>query len=129
MAGTVTETNRRIGSYTSNPNLVNSMTLSWTSDSSGDATATTGAIFGTILRVATNPGATAPTDNYDVTLSDADGFDILYGLGANRDTANTESISPVDPVSGVPPVVAGPLSLSVSSAGASKVGTVVIYYR
>lgn len=32
----------------------------------------------------------APTDNYDITLVDGDGIDRLQGVGANRDTANSE---------------------------------------
>lgn len=48
------------------------------------------AFDGRILSLTTDPGATAPTDNWDVVLNDADGFDLLGGAGANRDTANTE---------------------------------------
>jgi hypothetical protein len=47
-------------------------------------------IEGRLLALITNPGATAPTDNYDITLEDADGIDRLQGVGANRDTANSE---------------------------------------
>lgn len=47
-------------------------------------------IDGTLLAIETNPGAVAPTDNYDITLVDADGLDRLGGVGADRDTANTE---------------------------------------
>lgn len=47
-------------------------------------------IDGTIIGVITNPGSTAPTDNYDLTLVDQDGLDRLGGVGANRDTANSE---------------------------------------
>lgn len=45
---------------------------------------------GRILSLTTDPGATAPTDNWDIALNNADGFDVLGGAGANRDTANTE---------------------------------------
>lgn len=47
-------------------------------------------IDGTILGISTNPGSTAPTDNYDIVLLDADGADRLGGVGANRDTSTTE---------------------------------------
>jgi hypothetical protein len=47
---------------------------------------------GRIAELTTNPGTTAPTDNYDLTLIDAEGADRLQGVGANRDTANTESV-------------------------------------
>jgi len=48
------------------------------------------AFEGHLLSIITDPGATAPTDNYDITLPDANGFDRLQGVGANRDTAVTE---------------------------------------
>ena len=60
-------------------------------DGSVTATAlTTGKLDGYLIAIETNPGATAPTDNYDITLPDSDGIDVLQGLGANRDTANSE---------------------------------------
>jgi hypothetical protein len=47
-------------------------------------------IEGRLIALITNPGAVAPTDNYDITLEDSDGLDRLQGTGANRDTANSE---------------------------------------
>lgn len=47
-------------------------------------------IDGTIIGIETNPGTTAPTDNYDITLVDPDGLDRLGGAGLDRDTATTE---------------------------------------
>ena len=32
---------------------------------------------GCIAKVNTNPGSTAPTDNYDITLTDDDGVDLM----------------------------------------------------
>lgn len=51
---------------------------------------------GRILDIISNPGATAPTDNYDVALLDGDGFDLLGGAGADRDTAVTERAAVTD---------------------------------
>ncbi len=34
-------------------------------------------------RIVVNPGATAPTVNSDITLTDADGVDVLGGAGTN----------------------------------------------
>ena len=45
---------------------------------------------GELIAIETNPGGTAPTDQYDITLEDAEGLDILQGVGANRATATTE---------------------------------------
>ena len=50
-------------------------------------------ISGKLLALETNPGATAPTDNYDIALDDAEGHDVLEGKGVNRDTATTEKVS------------------------------------
>ena len=44
---------------------------------------------GRILSITTNPGV-APTALYDITLDNADGFDILGGAGANLSATATE---------------------------------------
>jgi hypothetical protein len=50
---------------------------------------------GYIIKMVTDPGATAPTDDYDITLIDATtGADLMGGEGANRDTANSEEAVP-----------------------------------
>lgn len=131
MAGTVTITQPRAGA-----GGIKRVVFTWTSDASGNATGTTGnAIDGEIVRVVTNPGATAPSDNYDVVITDADGVDVLGGAGANRDTANSEQTIPLLETTvgaatyGNRIVVDGPLSLSISNAGDSKQGVVTVYYR
>jgi len=43
-----------------------------------------------LYSIETNPGDTAPTDNYDLTVTDADGLDVLWAKGYNRDEADTE---------------------------------------
>lgn len=137
MAGTVTETRTRAsGEYRNDMfPLVTRIELAWTSDSSGNATYTTAGVNGTILRFVTDPGSTAPTDNYDVTLSDENGVDVLSGLGANRDASNTEESLPYITVTDgtnsalYPRSVAGPLSLSISNAGSAKQGSLILYVR
>ena len=47
-------------------------------------------IGGRLVQMITDPGGTAPQDNYDIVLTNG-GADMLLGGGANRDTANTES--------------------------------------
>ena len=129
MAGTVTETSSPGAAYRKPTDQINRVVVSWTSHTDGTADGTVNGINGTILRVVTNPGAAAPTDGYDVTLTDEDGIDVLAGLGADRDTANSENIVPLDVTSGLPFVVAGALTLSVTNAGSQKNGTVSIYFR
>lgn len=129
MAGTVTVTYNET-------RTVKSVIWAWTSDASGDVSGTdTKPISGEILRVVTNPSATAPSDNYDVVINDADGVDVAGGVLANRDTSNSEQIVPViETVVGSNTYasrvfVDGPLSLVVSNAGNAKQGVVTLYYR
>jgi hypothetical protein len=81
---------------------IRKMIVTWTSATDGSVSHTITGVNGEIYRVTTDPSATAPTDNYDITLTDEDGVDVLVGLGANRDTATTESISPGIAVTNVP---------------------------
>lgn len=69
------------------------ITCAFTSAADGSQTQAV-TIRGTIMRVVTNPGATAPTDDWDMTLPDSDGVDLFAGQGANRDTANSEHFVP-----------------------------------
>lgn len=124
---------------------VRKVIIDWTSDAStGAVTATTGKIVGRLLKVVTDPGATAPTDNYDIAITDEKGIDVLSGLAgtggtdpslANRDTANTELAylvaenSLTDAVHGSQPYVCDALSVAVTNAGNSKQGQIIIYYE
>lgn len=107
----------------------NSLTLSMTSDTDGSVEYTTQAVRGVIHRVTTNPGSTAPTDNWDITVSDENGIDVLASLGANRDTTNSETVFPVDTTSGFPFAVSEPLAVAVTNAGDSKTFSLTIYFR
>jgi len=49
-------------------------------------------VEGILWDLETNPGATQPTDDYDVTVIDAEGHDVLESAGLNRDTLNTEKV-------------------------------------
>ena len=80
------------------------------------------------MQIITDPGATAPTDNWDVTLTNGGG-DMLLGLGANRDTANTEVA--VLNSNGAYPVYAGTdtLILNISGNSVNSAGIVIrVYY-
>ena len=106
------------------PILVGTISIPWTSDSGGAATVAIAAFRGYIRRFVTDPAAAgdAPTDNYDITITDANGADVLAGTGADRDTANSESVTPAQAI-----LVDGALSLVVANAGNAKSGTVVLY--
>ena len=74
MAGTVVIT------YSETRSPVRSVTWTWTSDASGDVNGTdTKSLSGRAIRFVTNPGATAPTDNYDIVVNDVDGADVAAG--------------------------------------------------
>lgn len=78
-----------------------------------------------LLATIPSGGGTAPTDNYDVTVTDANGVDVLAGAGANRDTANQETVASAS----LGAVAGSKLTLNVTNAGNSKQGTVYIYIR
>jgi hypothetical protein len=89
-------------------------------------------IEGEIVELTTRPGSPAPDDNYDVTLTDQDGVDRLRGLGANRDTATTETVPVFYAGTGAHPVVSRShvLTLAVNgNAVASAAGSLTILYR
>lgn len=105
--------------------------LSWTADASGNVTSSNIAscnVNGHVLFVVTKPGSTAPTDNYDLTIVDADGVDIMGGELANRDTVNSEQAMPKMGSSYGKRFVKGGLILTVSNnAVASASGDVKLY--
>jgi hypothetical protein len=47
-----------------------------------------------LYKLIINPGATPPTDNWDFTITDSDGIDILGGSGSNMHTTNSAMIAP-----------------------------------
>jgi hypothetical protein len=108
--------------------------IAWTSDGSGNYTEAVN-ISGVILRVVTNPGSAAPTDNYDVTLIDEDGIDLLASQGLNRDTTTTENFCPGlsfsdgTTTSIIPMFHCGVATLTIANAGDSKTGAVVLYIQ
>lgn len=113
------------------------LTISWTGGTGVDAgtipnvtiTPATYGIEGWYLySVETNPGSTAPTDNYDITILDADGKDLCGSLCLNRDVTNTELV-----LAGLGgfgfPVVRGPLTLVLAgNVVESSTGTIIITF-
>ena len=127
--GTVTQTL----SYSHN---FYTLIYSWTGDVSNGsvpATASTWPIGGYIVKVITNPGATAPTDNYDITLTNSDGIDVVHGELTNRDTTNSEEIVPV-PSDNVTvyggSAVSGVITLNITNNSVnSATGTVTVIFE
>lgn len=109
---------------------VKKITWAWTSAADGTltgvTTTTTAPYDGKLLGFATIPdGSTAPDDNYDVTVTDSNGHDVLLGAGANRDTANTEYANQTT----IAAVASSKLTLAVSGAGSGKKGTVILWIK
>lgn len=120
MAGTVTQTETPRGA-------INLIAYDWASSTGGEAThAATIAINGEIMRAVFVPdgSTTAPTDNYDVTLTDANGIDLLAGQGANLSATDTIVVT-----DDIVPLFGSTLNLSVSNAGDSKGGLIYIYMK
>ncbi len=116
--------------------------IDWVSDASdGTCVITTRKIVGSLIKAVTDPGATAPTDNYDINITDPEGVDVLAvciaaGRLADRDTANSEQayffVENLDAsalASSVHPVVCDPLTITITNAGNSKLGQLILYYR
>lgn len=130
MAASVAVTYRRHGSS-------RIAVVDWTSASDGSATGEV-ELDGQLVKFVTNPGATAPTDDYDITLVDEDGIDVAQGLLANRDTSNSEEVYGYEEITlggtgtdrGILPIFhAGPVTFTLANAGDSKVGQLKIYMR
>jgi len=107
---------------------IKKIAMTWISSAGGAADGTTSTAFdGKLIGLTTIPagGASAPTDDYDVAITDAAGHDVLLGAGANRDTANTEHVAEAS----LGAVAGSRLTLAVTNAGDTKGGVVVLYVR
>lgn len=113
-----------------------------TDDTTGSVACTTRKIVGELIKVVTDPGSAAPTDNWDVVLTDEEGVDLSVHLSdaaiaalIARDTANSEeTYLPLEDEAGTAriglwPVVCDKLTVTVNNAGNSKTGQIIIYYR
>lgn len=109
--------------------------ISVTSDNSGDSTQTIAASYlathggatpvnGKLYRVTTNPGdgASSPTADWDLVVTDQDGVDILQGACANRSQSSVESVIFANPTA-----ITGAHELWASNMGSTKTATVRLY--
>lgn len=134
MAGTVTIT-RRFGHPGGKSFGLEEVKISWTGDATdGSVPNTTLELSGTIERVVTNPGSTAPTANYDIVIEDQDGIDVMQGALANRHTSNSEEVIPTKAGSAASTfskiTVHGTHTFKLTNNSvASATGTVIIYMR
>ena len=113
---------------------IKKITWAWTTDGANgaivDSTAagtinkTTNKYSGELMRFVTDP-TDGPTDNYDITILDDDGNDVLMGAGANRDTTNTEQVL----ASSLGVCLDTQLRLNIATAGNTKSGKVYLYIK
>lgn len=100
----------------------------WTSDAGGLVAGfdTTYEYVGIVAAVTTDPGAPAPSVDYDIVILATGIGDILGGQGANRHTANIETVK-----NNAAFAYFGPSTLecSITNAGASKQGVVYIWIK
>lgn len=120
---------------------IRKLVVDWTSDdTTGAVTGTTAEeVVGRLIKGVTDPGATAPSANYDIVITDAEGADVLAGCLAtltDRHTSTTEQVyflvkdTAATPLAqSVHPVVSGLLTIAITNAGNSKVGQLILYYE
>lgn len=120
--------------------VIKKIIIDWTSDdTTGAVTGTTRKIVGRLIKAVTDPGATAPTDNYDIAITDEESVNILTACQstlANRHTSTTQEVyffildAAATPLAqSSHPVVCDTLTVAVTAAGNSKTGQIILYYE
>ena len=128
----ITEVAKNVGgSHTG----MSTLTLAWTSDSAtGKVEAATSDEITAwlegkwIMSAKTVPGTgdDAPTAAYDITITDEDGFSI-FGTDLNdRSATDAEEALPYVAGTKAPRLITGALTTSVSAAGNSKTGKIIL---
>ena len=128
----ITEVAKNVGgSHTG----MSTLTLAWTSDSAtGKVEAATSDEITAwlegkwIMSAKTVPGTgnEAPTAAYDITITDEDGFSI-FGTDLNdRSATDAEEALPYVAGTKAPRLITGALTTSVSAAGNSKTGKIIL---
>lgn len=116
---------------------IRTVIVDWLSDdTTGAVSGTSRKVVGELIKGVTDPGATAPTDDYDIAITDEEGADVLaasFDNLADRDTANSETVhfglTDGTVNTSAFPVVCSKLTIAVTNAGNSKVGRLVLYVR
>ena len=122
VAGSITVTTSKDGPLTK-------YSCAWTSHASTGNVTEVGVTLktGQIVQVIMTPGATTPSDDYDVTLLQASGEDdLLGGGGANCSNSLTKVVG--TDLANLPVwIPAGTYWPTIANAGNSKTGTIDIY--
>lgn len=91
----------------------------------GSALTTSNEYSGKVEALVTEPGASAPSVNYDITVSDDDSYDVLAGGGADRSDSATETVL----ASSLGIVANSKLTIAVAAAGDGGQGVTTVYIR
>ena len=114
------------------------LVMTWTSTAGGAASDDTKQIYGKLIKAITDPGAAAPTANYDITITEkTTNVNVLSACSddlVDRHTSNTEEVyffvtDVATNEQPVHPVVADQLTIAVANAGNAKNGTLYLYYE
>jgi hypothetical protein len=97
-------------------------------DADGTCVAATMVVHGFLTRVATDPEATAPTADWDFTLADISGADILGGEGADHHTSTSETFLPKVDGTAAYARVDGTLTLACTNMGNAKNALIYFYF-
>jgi len=114
--------------------------VDWTSDdTTGAVSGSSEKITGRLVKAITDPGAAAPAANYDIVVTDALSVNVLGNAETDltdRHTSTTEeTYFFILDAAGTPlaqpvqPAVADVLTFSISNAGNSKNGQIVLFYE
>ena len=99
----------------------------WVSAADGTASCTGVNMYGRIVKVVTDPSATAPTASYDIDINE-DGLDVMNAALDNRSaTLNEQAFAQKGTDAPGDVYVAGAVSAEVSAAGDTKGGRITIY--
>lgn len=116
------------GSVAKNVEVLN---IDWVGDSAdGSVPTKTVQMCGFVVKVITNPGAVAPTANYDIAFGDPEdsALDAVAGLLANRHTSNTEQVAPVLTGATAPIFLCGSYTVAVTNNSVnSATGRIQVY--
>jgi len=126
-----------------NPGRIKKILIDFlTDDATGSVACTTRKIVGRLIKIVTDPGATAPTDNWDVVLTDEEGVDLsihmddvaIAALIARHTTTTLETYLPLEDTAGTGrianfPAICDKLTVTVNNGGNAKNGQIILYYE
>lgn len=107
------------------------VTIDWVGDAAdGSVPDLSLDLDGYLVKVVTNPGSTAPTANYDITIEDPtdNALDAAGGLLANRHTTTTEQVYPLVTGAACPIFLAGTYNVAVSNNAVNSASGRIVFY-